>query len=97
MKNVVDERNLDNLIDLIYKRIYEKILKELNSLNIEFCAEGIVQTVLGDNAEVSLSFGTTDSIQNLTGETLSVGDKVKVFYNNTNMSGAYIGVKFKGE
>lgn len=88
---------MDELVDIIYKKIEDKFSKAINQSNVEFCSEGIVKSFDSktNTAIVSLSFGDTDSIQNLTGQTtLKVGDKVKIFYNNRSMSGAYIGVKF---
>lgn len=92
--NEISNEALNLLVDEIYKRIEEKIYKNLNSANIEFCSEGIVKSVVGNSATVQLAFCETDAIPNLTGESLSVNDRVKIFYNKTNMAGAYIGVKF---
>lgn len=95
--NELNNKLLDDLVDEIYKKIEAKFYKSLNTANVEFCSEGIVSKVSGDGhmASVALAFsGETDMLPNLTGETLAKGNKVKVFYNRTNMSGAYIGVKF---
>lgn len=96
---------LDELVDIIYQRIEEKFNKQLNSANVEFSYEGIVRNpvqttdssgnVIGTtSADVELAFNTLTSLPNLSGSILAEGNKVKIFYNKSNMSNAYIGVKF---
>ena len=93
------------LVDIIYQRIEEKFSKQLNSANVEFSYEGIVRNPVqvkdsNDNitgttsADVELAFNTLSSLPNLSGSTLYDGNKVKIFYDKSNMSNAYIGVKF---
>ena len=104
MENI-DSTLLDELVDVIYQRIEEKFSKQLNSANVEFSYEGVVRNPVqvkdsNDNitsttsADVELAFNTLTSLPNLSGSILADGNKVKIFYNKSNMSGAYIGVKF---
>lgn len=101
----IDSKLLDELVDIIYQRIEEKFSKQLNSANVEFSYEGIVRNpvqttdssgnVTGTtSADVELAFNTLSSLPNLSGSTLYDGNKVKIFYDKSNMSNAYIGVKF---
>ena len=101
----IDNTLIDELVDIIYQRIEEKFSKQLNSANVEFSYEGIVRNPINTQdgngnvtattfADVELVFNTLTSLPNLSGSILSNGDKVKIFYNKSNMSGAYIGVKF---
>lgn len=94
MINNVNKELLDEFVELIYSRIKENFDKELNKANTEFYSEGLVESVDGDYATVKLSFCTTDLLPNLSGKSLSEGDKVKIYYNKNNMVGAYIGVAF---
>ena len=98
----LDNNVLDELIDVIYKRIEQKFAKQLNSANVEYAFSGIITEInTSDNtAVVDIGSSTTDYIPNLTGfvvgteETnLKIGDTVKVFSDRSNMVGAYIGVK----
>ena len=101
----IDNTLLNELVDIIYQRIEEKFSKQLNAANVEFSYEGIVRNpvntddgngnvVATTSADVELVFNTLTSLPNLSGSILADGDKVKIFYNKSNMSGAYIGVKF---
>ena len=92
----IDENLINELVEIIYKKIEDKFSKNINNTNVEFCSEGIVTSVdsTANTATVSLAFVTTDTLPNLSGNNLQVGDKVRIFYNKRNMSDAYIGVKF---
>lgn len=101
----IDSALLNELVDVIYQRIEEKFSKQLNQANVEFSYEGVVRNpvnvtdsnsnvVATTSADVELAFNTLTSLSNLSGSILADGDKVKIFYNKSNMSGAYIGVKF---
>lgn len=92
----ISDTLINEFVDIIYSKIEERFIKNINRTNVEFCSEGVVKSVnsTSNTAVVTLGFGDTDSLQNLSGETLAVGNKVKVFYNNKSMGGAYIGVKF---
>lgn len=95
---------LDELVDIIYQRVEEKFSKQLNLANVEFSYEGVVRNpvntqdgngnTITTSADVELAFNTLTALPNLSGNILSNGDKVKIFYNKSNMSGAYIGRKF---
>lgn len=103
--NNIDSSLIDELVDVIYQRIEEKFNKQLNAANVEFSYEGIVKNPINitdsngnvistTSADVELAFNTLTSLPNLSGSILIDGDKVKIFYNKSNMSNAYIGVKF---
>lgn len=95
---------INELVDVLYQKIEEKFMKQLNLANVEFCNEGVVRNPVNTtdsnsntvttSADVELAFNTLTSLPNLTGCVLADGNRVKIFYNKTNMSGAYIGVKF---
>lgn len=98
----LDNNVLDELIDVIYKRIEQKFAKQLNSANVEYAFAGIITEINTSNntAVVDIGSSTTDYIPNLTGfsvgtedTNLKIGDTVKVFSDRNNMVGAYIGVK----
>lgn len=104
MQNI-DNSLLNELVDVIYQRIEEKFNKQLNSANVEFSYEGVARNpenisdgngniTATKSADVELAFKTLSSLPNLSGDILADGDKVKIFYNKSNMSSAYIGVKF---
>lgn len=101
----IDNTLLNELVDVIYQRIEEKFSKQLNAANVEFSYEGVVRNPVNTtdsngnitattSADVELAFNTLTSLPNLSGKILSDGNKVKIFYNKSNMSNAYIGVKF---
>lgn len=96
----VDTALLNELVDVIYKRIEEKFSKQLNDANVEFTYDGIILSTVSDSdgntthANVELPFCTLTELPNLCGCNLTVGDKVKIFYKKSNMSNAYIGAKF---
>ena len=89
-----NESLVNELVDIIYKKIEKKYLAMLNTSNVEFCYNAIVNTVNEENtyATVSGSFGELE-LPNSTGVQLSINDKVKVYSNKGDMIGAYIGVK----
>ena len=77
----INENLINELVDIIYQKIEAKFNKNINQNNIEFYSEGIVKSVNNDakTAVIQLSFCDTDELPNLTGDSLSIGDKVKVF------------------
>lgn len=94
MENI-DNAVLDEFIDEIYKRIEQKFAKQLNTANVEYAFNGVVTAVNTDanTAVVDIGSSTTTHIPNRSGETIAVGDTVKVYSDRSNMVGAYIGVK----
>lgn len=94
-ENNTDRVILQEFINAIARMVERKISSDLNDANIEYAFKGIVSDFNSDNntAVVEINDSTTDYIPNLTGDTLSAGDTVKVFSDKRNMVGAYIGVK----
>lgn len=92
----IKEELLNQLVEVIYKRIEERIISQIYKANVELNAEGIVKEISSNNksAIIETAFARTDHIPNLTGDTLTVNNKVKIFYNRRDMSDAYIGVKY---
>ena len=98
----IDGLLLNELVEIIYQRIEEKLKKQLNSSNIEFSYDGIVKNPVSDpndntvtlSADIELSFCTVRDVPNHTEKTLYDGDKVRIFYNKSNIGNSYIGVKF---
>lgn len=99
------QESVDKLVDIIYEKIKERFEKELNDTNVEFSRDGIVTSVANEKNEdnvviktltatVDVGFGILENIQNKSGEILSNGNKVRVFYDRNTMKNAYIGVKF---
>lgn len=94
MENI-DNAVLDELVEEIFKRVEQKFVKQLNTANVEYAFNGIITAVNADanTAIVDIGSSTTAYIPNRSGETIAVGDAVKVYSDRSNMAGAYIGVK----
>lgn len=92
----IDNSLLDELVEIIYQRIEEKFKKQLTNSNVEFSYDGIVRSIdsVNNTANIELGFGVVENLPNLTGDTISVNDKVRIFYNKSNLGTGYIGVKF---
>lgn len=98
----IDSELIDLLVEEVYKRIEEKINKGINDSSVEFSSYAIVTAVNDDSSIASISFGkytkeddvdnSIKKVPNHSGETLAVGDKVKVFYENNNLKNIYVGV-----
>jgi hypothetical protein len=91
--------NIDNDKLLEFKNsIIQEVLKEvkyyIDNSTIEKTNTGIVKSVSVDNstATIDIDFMTTDMLPNKTGETLAIGDKVKIFSDTKTLVDAYIGV-----
>ena len=92
---IVDVNLMNGLVDSILKIQKKNISNELNNTNIEFYREGFVKTINQDGTvNVQLANILLENLQNLSGMSLNINQKVKVFYNNKNMSGCYIGTAF---
>lgn len=96
--NQIDETYLDELVEVLYKKIEEKFNKKLNESSVEFTSDGIVvassEVAHGSTTQVQLAFVTTHLIPNLTGQPIKNGQKVRVFYSKNNLSDAYIGTVY---
>lgn len=92
----IDDTIMNDFINALYNLNKKTISTELNKTNVEFYAEGIVKSVndINDKATVTTAFDDIENVPNLSGIKLSQGQKVKLFYNNRNMSGCYIGAAF---
>lgn len=83
----------EKLIRIIDERIEKKLLKS----NFVTKYVGIVKGVSTDNDTITVSIAGYDTIfsfPNKTGETLSIGDGVKIECNNSQLTGGYISEKF---
>lgn len=97
----IDSELIDLLVEEVYKRIEERISKGINDSNVELSSYAIV-TAVNNNSSINVSFGkytkeddvdnSIKDVPNHSGETLAVGDKVKVFYENNNLKNIYVGV-----
>lgn len=98
----IDSELIDLLVEEVYKRIEERISKGINDSNVELSSYAIVTGFSKDGSKVNVSFGkytkeddvdnSIKDVPNHSGETLAVGDKVKVFYENNNLKNIYVGV-----
>ena len=97
MDNISNDK-IDKLVDIIYKKVMERVRSELNLTNMEFYDYGMVVSSEDSGTIVKLPFCTTDKIPNLSGVAdLINGQRVKVFYDRTDMRGAYVGVAYQKE
>lgn len=94
-EELFDSQLIDELVEVICKKIDERFKKNLNMSNVEFCKDGIVRSELdvpnGAYTDVEMS-GYTYSLMNKSGQILTNGSTVRVFYDNENMKNAYIGL-----
>ena len=91
------DKNLANSVALKILNVMKKTAsRTINSSNVEIFYNGIVTVAPTDsniNATVELSFGTTITVPNRSGETLAVGDAVRIYSEKQNLVNAYIGIK----
>lgn len=90
--------NVNNEVLDDFRNIINNIIKEqfeifISKANIEFFYDGVVTAISGTNAKVDLGFQITEFIPNRTGETLNVGNKVRVYSGKSTLVGAFIGVQ----
>lgn len=91
---------IDELVDIIYKKIKEKFEKELNEANVEFSRDGVVKSINEDGSIASVDIGDNvlENIPNKTGQVLTTDDinkgKVRIYYDRHTMKNAYIGMKY---
>lgn len=108
--NGMNEHDYEQLEKLLEKLVEKKVYKILNDIGVESTssgkivsldktktdADGTVTTVT--RASVEMPDGSVVSnLFNASGESLSVGDNVKIFGSRTNMSNRYIGIKYESE
>lgn len=92
---ITDNDSLNELAELIANKVKKIILSELNNSSVEFSKTGVVVSIDDDGTyTVDTAFSTVSGLPNLSGEDLMDDDKVKIFYDGSDMRGAYIGVKF---
>lgn len=97
----IDSELIDLLVEEVYKRIEERIQKGINDSNVELSSYAVV-TATNEDGTANVSFGkytkdddvdnSVTNVPNHSGETLAVGDKVKIFYENNNLKNIYVGV-----
>lgn len=92
MVNISNEI-LDDFRNIIDNIIEERFELFVSKANIEFFYDGVVTATSGTNAKVDLGFQITEFIPNRTGETLNVGNKVRVYSGKSTLVGAFIGVQ----
>ena len=88
-----------SLADAVAKKILDAMKKTadktINTSNVEVYHNGVVTDASNDNAiVVALSFGSTITVPNLSGQTLAAKDRVKVYSDKQNLADAYIGLKY---
>ena len=90
------DKNLADAVALKILDIMKKTAdKTINSSNVEVYHNGIVRDVYDDGtAHVELSFGSFLTISNLSGQALTVNDRVKIYSDKQNSANAYIGLKY---
>ena len=89
----MDENLLNDLVDVIYGQVKKKMERQLNDSSVEFSTYGVVCGVGTDGTvNVNMGYNETGFIPNYSGEALSVGDKVKIFYDNFNLKNVYVGL-----
>ena len=101
--NVIND--LGNLKDFdvyVNKLVEKKIYEILDSLGVESSDYAIVDSVSTDennnvlSAVVKTSTDNKVEVVNKSGETISVGDTVKIYGSRKNISNRYIGIKCGG-
>lgn len=91
----IDKSLADSVASKILDAMKRTANKTINSSNVEVYHNGIV-TDASDNSNivVSLSFGGTVEVPNLSGKTLTEGNSVRVYSEKQNLANAYIGLKY---
>lgn len=91
----IDKSLADAVVSKILDAMKKTANKTINSSNVEVYHNGIV-TDASDNSNivVSLSFGGTVEVPNLSGKTLTKGNSVRVYSEKQNLANAYIGLKY---
>lgn len=108
--DTMNEMDYEQLMSLLEKLVEKKVYEMLNNLGIESVSSGKVVSLDKTRADadgnvtevtrasIELPDGTiVSNLNNASGETLSVGDKVKIYGSRTNMSNRYIGIKYESE
>lgn len=92
----INQNLVDELVDAIISLQSREYEKEVYKNNIAFSKNGFVVSYNStkNTADVQSADMTYKNIKNLTSTALTVGQKVKIFYNNKNLSDAYIGITF---
>lgn len=93
----IDKDLADNVANKMFELIKKTASKTINDTNVEFYQNGIVTIAPTDSsiyATVQLSFGSTIRAANRSGDTLSVGDRVRVYSDKQSLTNVYIGTKY---
>lgn len=91
----IDKSLADAVASKILDAMKRTANKTINSSNVEVYHNGIVTDASDkSNIVVSLSFGGTITVPNLSGKTLAVGNSVRVYSEKQNLANAYIGLKY---
>ena len=93
----IDKTLADTVALKILDVIKKTTSKTINSSNVEVYHNGVVSALPDENNtnyKVTLSFGTTIDVPNLSQQTIKVNDRVKVYSDKQNLADAYIGLKY---
>lgn len=97
-ENVFDMQLVDELIVAVNNIVKNKVEKMINQSNVEMCWSGIIKSINTSTnlAKVELPFDTIiDDVPNLSGQTIGVNDRVKIYADHMNMVDCYIGTVYK--
>ena len=94
-----DEGLLEQIVAELRKQADEIANKNIQAANMERFKFGIVKSADNTSKTALVKFSNysgefSDTFPNMCGEDLTVGDTVKVFYDNDNMKNAYIKIRY---
>lgn len=91
----IDKNLADAVVTKILDAMKKTANKTINTSNVEVYHNGIVTDASDkNNIVVSLSFGSSITVPNLSGQTLEADDRVKIYSDKQNLADAYIGLKY---
>jgi len=97
MNDAFEDLTVEKFVNMI-RGIVKDVLKE-SQLNVERCYNGIIISLDEENDAATVDIGNNvlNSIPNNTGlvlgDTLSVGNAVRVYASSPTLTDAYIGIK----
>ena len=94
----------DQALEAMFSEIIDRRIKSiLKDKGFETPYEGRVESIEQPEENIDpyaqyvdvfiVGYDTTVQLRNLSGELLGVGDRVRVYANNSNLSNGYIGIK----
>lgn len=99
--------NYEQLYELINNLVEKKVNSMLQNYGVESSSFGVVDSIIKINndanssvlrASVKLPDGTiVENLYNATGQQLKVGDMVKIYGSESNISNRFIGTKYERE